>query len=85
MGNVRQPLRVPSTPSHAPASAAPNGTYMAWLAKDLAAAAADPTIKWILAGGHRPFEDLPTAHANELLALFKQYGVAMYFAGHGHS
>lgn len=36
-------------------------------------------------GGHRPFEDLPYDHQKTLLALFKQYGVSFYFAGHGHS
>lgn len=62
-----------------------DGEYMAWLAKDLAAASADPNVKWIIAGGHRPFEDLPAAHASALAALFKSAGVAFYFAGHGHS
>jgi len=64
---------------------APDGAYMAWLAADLAAAAADPAVKWIVAGGHRPFEDLPAAHATALAALFNASGVDFYFAGHGHS
>ena len=38
------------------------------LEKDLAAAAANPAVRWIVAGGHRPFEDFDyTAVA----ALFK--------------
>lgn len=64
---------------------APEGAYLAWLADDLAAAAASPTTNFIVAFGHRPFEDLPTDHAANLTALFKEHGVAFYFAGHGHS
>ena len=30
-------------------------------------------------------EDLPEAHRNQLLSLFKEHGVAFYFAGHGHT
>jgi hypothetical protein len=66
-------------------SFAPNGTYMAWLEADLTAAASDPHVQWIVVGGHRPFEDLPDAHVADLVRLFKTYGVAFYFAGHGHS
>ncbi len=61
------------------------GQYMAWLAADLAAAAADPSVRWIIASGHRPFEDLPPAHSAALVALFKAAGVAMYQCGHGHT
>lgn len=61
---------------------APNGTYLAWLEADLAAARANPNIKWILAGGHRPFEDF---YSLPVTALFGKYNVDMYFAGHGHS
>ena len=63
---------------------APN-QYMDWLAADLAAAAADPSVRWIIASGHRPFEDLPAAHSAALAALFKAAGVALYLCGHGHS
>lgn len=63
---------------------APN-QYMDWLAADLAKAAADPSVRWIIASGHRPFEDLPAAHSAALAALFKAAGVAMYFCGHGHT
>ena len=55
-----------------------------WLEADLAAAQANPSTRWIVAGGHRPFEDLDNANAQEVAALFKKYGVAFYFAGHGH-
>jgi hypothetical protein len=61
---------------------AADGVYMAWLASDLAAARARGA-RWILAGGHRPTEDL--SDPAPLLALFKQYSVDAYFAGHGHS
>jgi len=61
------------------------GEYMAWVEADLAAAAANPDVKWIVAGGHRPFEDLPDATAQTLITLFKTYGVALYVAGHGHT
>ena len=64
---------------------APNGTYMAWLAADLAAAAADPTVHYIVAVGHRPFEDLPEAQAAALVALFKASQVDLYLCGHGHT
>lgn len=61
---------------------APEGVYMGWLAGDLAAAAADPTVKWIIAGGHRPFESFSSG---PVASLFKQFGVDVYFAGHTHS
>lgn len=62
-----------------------DGQYLSWLEADLAAAAADPQVSWIIAAGHRPFEDLPQDHRESLVALFEKYGVAMYFAGHGHT
>ena len=64
---------------------APEGAYMAWLERDLAAAAASRaagSLDFIVAGGHRPFEDFNSAAVQ---ALFAKYGVAMYFAGHTHS
>ena len=61
---------------------APDGAYMAWLDADLAAARARGA-RWILAGGHRPTEDLDDPAP--LLALFEKHGVDAYFAGHGHS
>jgi hypothetical protein len=64
---------------------APEGAYLAWLAADLRAAAADPSIAFIVANGHRPFEDLPSAHATALTALFAEAKVDLYLAGHGHS
>ena len=62
-----------------------DGAYMAWLSRDLAAAAAAKaagTIDFIVAGGHRPFEDF---NSSAVLALFQANGVDMYFAGHTHS
>jgi hypothetical protein len=64
---------------------APQGEYMAWVEADLAKASSDPNVKWIIAGGHRPFEDLPEENADQLVALFLKYNVSMYFAGHGHT
>lgn len=64
---------------------APDGAYLAWLAADLRAAAANPSVEYIIAHGHRPFEDLPSAHAATLSALFQEARVDLYFAGHGHS
>ena len=66
-------------------SFAPEGTYMAWLEADLAKAAAavkaGSGTNFIVAYGHRPFEDLPAAHASQLDALFVKYGVSFYFCG----
>lgn len=61
---------------------APEGAYMAWLEADLKAAR-DRGVTWLIAGGHRPTQDFSASPA--VLALFKSYGVDMYFAGHGHS
>jgi len=63
-------------------SFAPTGAYMAWLDADLAAARARGAT-WIVAGGHRPTEDLKDPAP--LLALFAKHGVDLYLAGHGHS
>ncbi|KAL1503565.1 hypothetical protein AB1Y20_012043 [Prymnesium parvum] len=60
------------------------GEYLAWLEADLKAAAADRAAgrrQWIVAGGHRPFDDLASSHS----ALFAKYKVDAYFAGHSHS
>ena len=64
---------------------APDGAYLAWLEKDLAAAAAARaagTVDFVVAGGHRPTEDFSSA---AVIALFKKYAVDAYFFGHGHS
>ena len=60
---------------------APAGAYEAWLAADLAAARAaraNGTIDFIVAGGHRPFEDFPSGNIS---ALFKANSVDVYYAG----
>lgn len=62
-----------------------NGQYLAWLKNDLEMAAIDPTVRWIIASGHRPFEDLPTNISSLISGWFKQARVAFYFAGHGHT
>jgi predicted phosphodiesterase len=59
------------------------GQYLEWLEADLKAAAANKAVRpWIIAGGHRPFGDIK---GNGVEALFAEYGVDMYFAGHTHS
>ncbi|CAE7555052.1 aphA, partial [Symbiodinium microadriaticum] len=63
---------------------ATDGEYLEWVERDLKAAHDDPNIKWILAGGHRPFSFDDPDYA-QLETLFEKYGVAMYFAGHSHS
>ena len=64
---------------------APAGAYMKWLADDLRTAAANPDVKYIVATGHRPFEDLPSAQSDALVALFKEAQVDYYLCGHGHT
>lgn len=61
------------------------GEYLAWVEADLKRASDDPSVAWIVAAGHRPFEDLPAAHAAQLVDLFARYKVAFYFCGHGHT
>jgi hypothetical protein len=61
------------------------GEYLQWLAADLQRAASDPSVRWIIASGHRPFEDLPSTHSTALSQLFLEAGVAFYFCGHGHT
>jgi hypothetical protein len=64
---------------------AADGEYMRWLEADLAKAAADPSVSWIIAGGHRPFSSYNADNQKLLNDLFVKYGVSMYFAGHSHS
>jgi len=48
-----------------------DGEYLAWLAADLKAAAADKQARpWIVACGHRPFQEIA---GNGVDALFKEY------------
>ena len=60
------------------------GEYLKWLEADLAQASADPSVRWIIASGHRPIEDLPADQQAVISALFKGK-VAFYFCGHGHT
>jgi hypothetical protein len=60
-----------------------DGQYMKWVEDDLKAAASDSNIRWIIAGGHRPFNG--GFDYSSLETLFEKYGVAFYFAGHSHS
>ena len=61
-----------------------------WLKKDLAAAAADPTIKWVVAFAHRPPYS-SGSHGNNTnvqqawLHLFESFGVDVTFWGHDHT
>ena len=66
------------------------GEYLRWLEADLARAhaarvaagrGADGARPWIVAGGHRPFEEIEASHGE----LFRRYSVDAYFAGHSHS
>ena len=54
--------------------------YLAWVEEDLKMASSDPNVKWIIAGGHREYDEL-----FDHVALFDLYGVDLYFAGHLHS
>jgi predicted phosphodiesterase len=63
----------------------------AWLEAELAAAAADPDIKLIAVGMHRPMYTLSfywESNATERdarHALFVEYGVSLVFCGHTHA
>jgi hypothetical protein len=64
---------------------AADGEYMRWLEADLAKASQDPNVRWIVAGGHRPFSSYNADNQKILTDLFVKYGVDVYFAGHSHS
>ncbi len=61
-----------------------------WLAADLAAASANPNIKWIFAFMHAPMYTTNTSRGNHTDCitawgpLFDQYHVDVVFAGHNH-
>jgi hypothetical protein len=61
-----------------------------WLKKDLAAAATDPKIKWVVAFAHRPPYS-SGSHGNDTnvqkawLHLFESFGVDVTFWGHDHT
>jgi len=61
---------------------AEEGTYLEWLENDLMRASSDPNVKWIVAGGHRPFTSF---NSDDVDAMFIKYNVSLYFAGHSHS
>lgn len=60
-----------------------------WLEADLARAAADPRVRWIVAAFHRPPYS-SGSHGSEMgvreawSALFEKYGVDLVFNGHDH-
>ena len=69
------------------------GDQLAWLEADLAAAHADPSVRWVVAIGHRPMyaskaRDWPLRTPEKVQAafepLFHRYGVALYLCGHKH-
>jgi len=58
------------------------GEYLAWLAADLAQADKERHLRpWVVAGGHRPVDELAATAA----PLLMKYHVDAYFAGHSHS
>merc|ERR550539_1278958 len=57
------------------------GDYLGWLEQDVKSAKANPEVKWIIGGGHRPWVDLRTSAA----PIFDQYGLDVYFSGHVHA
>jgi hypothetical protein len=62
-----------------------------FIKEDLAKAANDPNIDWIIVYGYRPFYTSPTLHpANEILRktyppLFETYGVDLVITSHNHN
>lgn len=68
------------------------GEYLRWLESDLKQAratidAGDSGLRYIVAGGHRPYGDIKNGQGGEQshTELFAKYGVDLYVAGHGHS
>ncbi len=60
---------------------AEDGVYLTWLEIDLAKAASNPDVQWIVVAGHRNMNELPV----EINSLFAKYGVSLYVGGHIHS
>lgn len=67
----------------------PGSAQHTWLEKDLAAAAADPAIRWKIAVFHRPpyssgSHGSDTSVRAAFAPLFEKYGVTLAFSGHDH-
>ena len=69
------------------------GNQLAWLRADLAAAAADPDVRWIVAVGHRPWYtsasiDWPLLAPHRIQESFEpllhEFGVDLWLCGHKH-
>lgn len=69
------------------------GDQLGWLRRDLSAAAADPSVTWIVAMGHRPWyastgTDWPLLaprHAKHAFEpLLHEFGVDIWMCGHKH-
>jgi hypothetical protein len=60
---------------------AADGAFAMWLENDLIAASQNPSVKWLVVGGHRNMNDLP----GNILSMFAKYGVSLYVGGHIHS
>ena len=69
------------------------GDQLAWLDRDLGAAAADPSVHWIVVFGHRPWyaskvRDWPFRAPEHVRAafepLFEKHHVDLYISGHKH-
>mmetsp|Transcript_6970 Transcript_6970/g.14518 ORF Transcript_6970/g.14518 Transcript_6970/m.14518 type:complete len:464 (+) Transcript_6970:59-1450(+) len=63
-----------------------DGEFLRWLEADLKKAheaKLNGDTRWIIAGGHRPYDTIKDMEGVE--GWFKEYGVDVYFAGHSHS
>ena len=69
------------------------GDQLGFLRQDLAAAAADPTVRWIVAIGHRPWYSsakvdwpltAPSRVQQAFEPLLREFGVDLWLCGHKH-